>query len=149
MSRILYCHQVNKTGLVCAQKRHDGVCMAGGGIFGRCKWQEDYPPMPQPPFKPPASKVTDINKECSKDYLKGFRDGVLSVSGCNAEPNKYGKWVDCGEFEQCSACKSTKLKEITLKIIPFVASSVIFPFTNLVVLYIKLILLSMAYICII
>ena len=81
MSKVLYCHQMNKPGLVCTQKRHDGVCMAGGGIFGRCKWQEDYPPTPPlPPIESFSSKVEDSDKE-SKDYLRGFRDGVLSVQG--------------------------------------------------------------------
>ena len=79
MGKVLYCHQMNEPGLVCAQKRHDGVCMAGGGIFGRCKWQEDYPPIPPIlPIESFSSKVEDGNKE-SKDYLRGFRDGVLSV----------------------------------------------------------------------
>lgn len=46
-------------------------------------------------------------------YTDGFNDGYAQCKKDNAQwvPKK-GKWIDMGDFEQCSACKGTHLKEV-------------------------------------
>ena len=37
---------------------------------------------------------------------------VLQAPTVHPEPPKTGKWIDMGDFEQCSVCTGTHLKEI-------------------------------------
>ena len=40
-------------------------------------------------------------------------DKVLQEPSAQPEPErKTGKWIDMGDFEQCSACTGTRLKEV-------------------------------------
>ena len=41
-------------------------------------------------------------------YLREVLDGIPAA---DVVERKTGKWVDMGDFEQCSACKGTHLKE--------------------------------------
>ena len=41
---------------------------------------------------------------CKAEYERGYKDGQESAE-------RKGEWIDIGDFEQCSVCKGTHLKE--------------------------------------
>lgn len=48
--------------------------------------------------------------ERSYGVLDAYMD-VLQAPTIHPEPPKIGKWIDMGDFEQCSVCTGTHLKE--------------------------------------
>ena len=44
--------------------------------------------------------------------LMDFCERIDDAPTVDAEPVRHGHWVDMGDFEQCSVCHGTQLKEI-------------------------------------
>lgn len=44
-----------------------------------------------------------------KSKYKGYDD---RLDECPLEEVKHGRWIDMGDFEQCSVCYGTRLKEV-------------------------------------
>lgn len=50
---------------------------------------------------------------CWNEHVKNFaRYTTLAQPTVDAVPVKHGKWIDMGDFEQCSVCTGTHLKEV-------------------------------------
>ena len=39
-------------------------------------------------------------------------DAINEVPSADIQPMRYGKWIDMADFEQCSSCNGTRLKEM-------------------------------------
>lgn len=48
---------------------------------------------------------------CRACHINDLLDEVENCPAAGVVEQKTGKWVDMGDFEQCSACKGTHLKE--------------------------------------
>lgn len=54
----------------------------------------------------------DLKSAYEDGYEKGFADGFeAGQRDVQPERNK-GEWIDMGDFEQCSVCLGTRLKEV-------------------------------------
>ena len=53
--------------------------------------------------------VYQLRKKPADDEWKAWVERLNAIP--SARP-KEGKWIDMGDFEQCSACKGTHLKEV-------------------------------------
>ena len=49
-----------------------------------------------------------VDKVCSLGIAGEFIDAVRAVPSAD---RPQGEWIDMGDFEQCSVCKGTRLKE--------------------------------------
>ena len=47
----------------------------------------------------------------SEDFIKGFEYGTQRQLEADLADRPQGEWIDMGDFEQCSVCKGTHLKE--------------------------------------
>lgn len=43
---------------------------------------------------------------------KMFENALRATPTVDAVPVRHGKWIDMGDFEQCSVCTATRLKEV-------------------------------------
>lgn len=53
--------------------------------------------------------VSNLMKNEDDWYREAFKSAIRTIP--SARP-KEGKWIDMGDFEQCSVCKGTHLKEV-------------------------------------
>lgn len=49
--------------------------------------------------------------DCDKN-LCPVKQTVEYMPDADVEPVRHGEWIDMGDFEQCSACQGTHLKEV-------------------------------------
>ena len=59
-------------------------------------------------------KTYELADGRNRAYGKGVRDAMKDVDKqptVDAVPVVHGHWIDMGDFEQCSECKGTRLKE--------------------------------------
>lgn len=70
-----YCHLIR----TCVFKDNEtGICKASP--LSKCKYRKNFPVQkPDENYIPPASTKKSTGELRSKDYLEGFRDGVLAV----------------------------------------------------------------------
>lgn len=55
---------------------------------------------------------TYIRYSAQADERTNMRKMVMDAPTIDAEPVRHGKWIDMGDFEQCSVCTATHLKTI-------------------------------------
>ena len=49
---------------------------------------------------------------CFTDLCEAVEIAIQVLSAQPEPERKTGKWIDMGDFEQCSACTGTRLKEV-------------------------------------
>ena len=60
-----------------------------------------------------ALKRDEAYDEDIPNRADGVRDAIITIMGLpSAQPERKGKWIDMGDFEQCSVCTGTRLKEV-------------------------------------
>lgn len=45
-------------------------------------------------------------------FVEWMKEILSNAPTVDAKPVRHGKWIDMGDFEQCSVCTGTHLKEV-------------------------------------
>ena len=62
---------------------------------------------------PFANGIYD-HEHANEHFISGcesYREWIKQIPAADVVERETGKWIDMGDFEQCSACKGTRLKE--------------------------------------
>lgn len=61
----------------------------------------------------PYTHITPSDAD-AESYKRGWNDAIDAImsEAPTIEERKKGKWIDMGDFEQCSVCLATRLKEV-------------------------------------
>lgn len=56
--------------------------------------------------------IDAVCKYCEYYYNENVIQNIKEIPSEDVQPVRHGKWIDMADFEQCSSCSGTRLKEM-------------------------------------